>query len=303
MKKQLHILTALITLTTSSAIAQTTLISEFDFNGNLNDNLGNSTCISHNNQTTSYTSGTFNWTAVDTNGNGGGLQISLPDALFTEDNYSVFIRFQFSETSGYRKITDFSNLSSDEGLYVNSSLRLYSSGNYGPATIPADSTIQLLLTRDNTNDSTIVYLWDGINLSTQSISHDQGGDYIATLSGNERILYFFADDSLTDSEYTLSGNVDQIRIWNGVAGIDEFLGIQEAFSQAISISPNPANEIVTIRFGENVDGEAGVYSLQGECLMRQQLNQQNEITFAVQELPRGIYIIRLNDSCYRLVKQ
>jgi hypothetical protein len=303
MKKQLYILTALITITASSAIAQTTLISEFDFNGNLNDNLGNSTCISHNNLTTSYTSGTFNWTAVDTSGNGGGLQITLPDTLFTEDNYSVFMRFQFSETSSYNKIIDYSNLSFDQGLYVNGSLRLYSSGNYGPVTIPADSTIQILLTRDSITDSTIVYLWDGINLSAQSVSYDQNGDFIASLSGNERMLYLFADDSLTLTEYTSTGSVDQIRIWNGVVGIDEFLGIQEAFSQAISISPNPANEKVTIRFEENVDGEAGIYSLQGECLMKQQLNQQHEITFAVQEIPQGIYVIRLNDSCYRLVKQ
>jgi hypothetical protein len=86
--------------------AQATLVSQFDFNGNLNDKFAVSTASLHNNASTSFTNGVFSFTA-NNSGEGGGLKLLVPDASFTEDNYSISLDFKVPTVSGYRKIVDF----------------------------------------------------------------------------------------------------------------------------------------------------------------------------------------------------
>lgn len=302
-KKVLY--SAVLLALSSSLNAQVTLVSRFELNNNMSDAIGNATCASNNNIATSYDAGIFSWTANDTIGNGGGLKITIPDALFTENNYSVAVRFRFSETAGYRKLIDYSNLDSDRGLYVNSSLRLYNSGNYGPTEIPVDSMIYVVITRNSTNDSTHTYLWDGNTLRTESIALDTQGDYVAALSGTDRVLFFFADDSTTMSEYSYSGMVDEITIWNGVISPVDLgvAGTPELSEALLACFPNPATDFITVRTSKEYTGEAGLFTLQGKRVQVQQVDAAHAVTFDLTTLPSGMYFVRCGNSIQPIVKR
>lgn len=302
MKKVLCI-TWLISTTLISVFSQATLISQFDFNGNLNDNLSNGTCTSYNNSVTSYTSGSFNWTS-DSNDAGGGLKITLPDAIFLENHYSILIDFKFSETSSYRKILDQSNRTSDQGTYVNYQLRLYSFGGYGSTTINPDSNFTIILTRDSTDDTTRLYLWDGVNIVLESFGADVSDDFVSQLSATNRVLHFFADDSSTTSEYSLSGSVNQIKIWNGIATASQLLGFQnEDMVADFMFYPNPTTNVSYVQFEHPVSGLFEVYTIAGELVSSSILANQLKIDLDLSSVPSGMYLARFNNKTIRFIRE
>jgi hypothetical protein len=281
------------------------LLSQFNFDNNLQDFTSNSECTEYNTQNASFSGGIFSWEA-GAGTNGGGLRIAVPDAIFTEDDFSMAIDFSFSDVSGYRKIVDFSDLQVDQGLYVNGSLRLYSDGNYGPTNFVADSMHRILLTRDGLNDTTRVYLFNGTSLMEESKAFDGAMNYVPALVGADRVFYLFIDDSLTFLEHTSMGKVDNVRIWNGVVDMNDYLnffGIEELGEASFTGFPNPAQNVFHVRSEVMLSGEVRLQAADGRILDHKKLHEVKEFSFDVVHLPAGVYFVHYGEQALRFVKK
>lgn len=284
---------------------QALLLSQFNFDNTFSDYTGNSECTAFNTLNPSFLGGVYSW-ETDQASNGGGLRIAIPDAIFTENNFSMAIDFSFSEISGYRKIVDFNEMQGDQGLYVNDQLRLYSVGNYGTTSFVPDSMHRILITRDAANDTTRVYLYNGATLQEESEAFDGALDFVPVLIGAERVFYLFVDDSTTMSEFSSMGKVDMVRIWNGVADLNDymtFFGIDELNHANFTGFPNPAAEVFTVRSDQALSGEVLLQGVDGRILERKTVNEAAEFTFDVAHLPTGIYLVSHGNSQIRFVKK
>jgi hypothetical protein len=83
-----------------------TLIHDYQFQNNLADSFGGPSLVSLGG---TVGSGTYTF--------GAQQGLSLSNALLNSADYSLFMNFEFSSASGYEKIVDFKNLTSDNGLY------------------------------------------------------------------------------------------------------------------------------------------------------------------------------------------
>lgn len=278
------------------SFSQSTLISQFDFDGNMNDLLGNSNCSSYNLLDANYNNGIYSWTG-DTLSNGGGLTISIPDAAFTEENYSIEVIFKFSEVNGYRKVIDFKNQSEDYGLYFNNQVRIYSSGNYGTTNLYGDTTYTLLFVRDGSDSTLYAYLQLGDTLSMESLGHDDYNDtFIPALIGGNRVFNFFMDDSSTISEFSRFVSVDRIRIWNGIADLSALLGTEEiqGSTTTVNIFPNPADHFLNIQFEEEQQGILEITDLTGKLVYQSALPPTRNTQLDISSFTQGVYILNIN---------
>ena len=139
--------------------------------------------------------------------------------------YTITTSFDFDTTNSWRKIIDFKDLASDNGLYnLNTELYFVNSA-FGPSgTFTAGLAATVVLTRDGGTGLVTGYV-NGV----QQISFtDAAGD--AIISGP---LRFFQDDTFTGGREASSGFVDYITISNSVdapAG-----GVPEPASWALMI--------------------------------------------------------------------
>ena len=164
----------------------------------------------------------------------------LNDPNIPINNYSIELVFTFDATTGYRKIIDFSDRVSDEGLYVlNNSLVFY-------AETAAVGTLvsgynHLVFSRAS-NNTTIIYLNGNEVLSF----NDTNG--LADLSPNGD-LYLFVDDTKVSGEHS-AGNVSFIGLYSSVLTAAEVLTRYNTVSNgnpklpniALALSPSSVTE-------------------------------------------------------------
>lgn len=287
------------------AQAQATMICQFDFNGNLIDDLGNGTINSFENLTVNYSGSELNWIAdsVSSASAGGGLQLTIPDAVLNDMNYSIRIDFRLGKTSGYRKIIDFQEREVDAGLYVNDQLRVYSGGNYGDSTLSANTDYSILFTRSTADDTARVYIISGNSFIEQSKTADLMMDFMPKLVGSDRVLNFFHDDTSTFSEFSPTGTVALIQVWNGIVTPGQVFGTEEQPSITLQVYPNPASDFAMVQFPEPVSGTLEVFDVQGRLVSSAILQEQLNYSLNMQEWKRGIYTVRLGHTTTRLIKQ
>ena len=107
--------------------------------------------------------------------------------------------------TGFRKVIDFKNGSTDDGLYVlDGCLTFFPKEQDALTKIGSDSYVQIVLTRDA--DRLVGYV-DGVR---QFAFNDRGG--LAQVGGSDS-LRFFVDDVTTTGEWS-SGAVSQIRLFD-----------------------------------------------------------------------------------------
>jgi hypothetical protein len=116
-----------------------TLTDDYQFENTLADSLGGPSLVSLGG---SVGAGEYSF--------GAQQGLSLSNALVDDSNYSIYLDFEFDQESGYRKIVDFKNLASDNGLYnLNTDLNYYNF-NFGPTgAFTAGTFAQVVLTRDS----------------------------------------------------------------------------------------------------------------------------------------------------------
>ncbi len=179
-----------ISLSTNAA-----LIKSYDFNGNLEDSLGNGL------------------TLTDSGGVIGGGRYSflsnqglrLASALPSTTDYGIEIRLQINDSvAGFNKLIDFQDLASDLGLYeLNGTIDFFTTGpNMGSVALNTDFTVGLAR-----SGGQIEVFLDGISLFTAA----DGSNEAVPIAN---VLNFFEDDFHTSQGEAFAGSVDFIRIHN-----------------------------------------------------------------------------------------
>lgn len=284
------------TLLNLNSFAQTTLISDFKFNNNLIDEKGNGLISTYNIQENSYDQGIFNWKSDTLSKNGGGLIYTIPQQLFDHNLFSILVTFKFEETQGYKKLIDFSGSLLDEGIYVNRQIRMYPSSEYVDSMILPDQFYTILLSKDSAQDTAYIHLVKNNQLIKLAGINGLKFRYNVKLRNNKREIRFFHDDSSTLSEFSPSGSVDQITIWNGIAGLNDINQLKlkpiNKLNQ-IKIYPQPASETIELESNITIN-EIQIYNTQGQLVYSIISNYSPLYNIDVSNLKSGLYYMHIN---------
>ncbi|MBF0158572.1 MAG: pre-peptidase C-terminal domain-containing protein [Magnetococcales bacterium] len=201
----------------------TTLTSHYTFNGQIIDLINNDpvtvygTSGDPSNATSTFGSDATGpyWSWTSTNARGGGFTIEAD--LADKGSYTLAMRFRFGDMSGYRKIIDYRNRTTDDGLYILNGFVNFYPLNTGSVAYAANDLIDLIATRDASSDLLTIYLSDGHGGYVKALEiHDTTGISEPSLTSNGLARFgFFYDDLRTGGEATQSGKVYQISLWDG----------------------------------------------------------------------------------------
>jgi hypothetical protein len=158
-----------------------------------------------------------------------GLNVS--SVLSDTGNYSIVIDFSFQTLDGYRKILDFKNQASDDGLYdLNTDLNYYNFSFSPPGVFSADVPARVVLTRDSSDDDVVGYV-NGVEQISFTDSSDD-----AVFSGPNGIMRFFEDDTVTGGREASAGLATAISIYDGALTAAEVAALG-----GVSSVPEPAS--------------------------------------------------------------
>lgn len=144
---------------------------------------------------------------------GNGLTLAT-NGVIASDSYSIVMLVRLDTVSSFRKLVDFTNGTSDDGLYdYSGELDLYP-GNVGSnAVFQAGTYSQVVLTRDGTSDQVTGYV-DGV----QQIQFTDSSNYAVVDASNT--MRFVIDDESTKSEES-GGAIARLRLYDGVLSSGE----------------------------------------------------------------------------------
>jgi hypothetical protein len=150
---------------------------------------------------------------------GGGLVYD--NQSFITGSYSIHIFFEFNLLSGYQRIIDFKNSSTDRGMYTLADcLNFYNNGNVGTCPFFVANTYYLIsIIRDAATNLVNVYV-NGQPFVTNY--NDAAGDY-NPVSSTSPILFFRDDNAVTCEDR--DGTVKYISLKNSVSTPAEVLTV------------------------------------------------------------------------------
>jgi hypothetical protein len=145
---------------------------------------------------------------------GGGWRF-VTSGEMRNDAYSVVILFRFEETAGWRRLLEFKNGTSDNGLYLlNGRLTFYPRPATGARTVGVNEYVQVILTR--AANGVVRGFVDG---AQQWQFTDTTGD---ALISSASVLFFFLDEGGPAGGTEESGGaVARIRVFNRPLSNDE----------------------------------------------------------------------------------
>jgi hypothetical protein len=204
----------------SASPARATLIHDYEFQNSVADSLGGPSLT------------TLGGTVGPSSYNFGAEQgLSLSGALSAAQSatYTIDLVFKFDTLSGFRKIVDFKNLASDNGVYNLSTDMNYFNFSFGPnGAFTAGTYARVDLTRDNSTGLVVGYV-NGV----QQISFtDSSSD--AVFNAANHIINFFQDDNVTGGRESSSGSVRQIRIFDTALSATEVAALGPAVPEPSS---------------------------------------------------------------------
>src|SRR5581483_4712292 len=140
---------------------------------------------------------------------GAGQGPSLSGAI-APATYSIEMLFSIDSTSGYRKLLDFKNRSSDDGLYnLDTALNFYPVTTGPSGALAAGRMHHLVVTRDGATDRFVGYV-DGVRQIDFTDSANR-----AVFDGPGNIIHLLRDDTVTAGENP-TGFLDRVRIYDVV---------------------------------------------------------------------------------------
>lgn len=186
----------------------------YDLNGNLDDAMGGPSLVAN--------GGVLGASSYQFGANQGlGLANALPASEYTLD-----MAFRFAATSGWRKIVDFKNLSSDAGIYsYDSWLQICDCSTQinGPAgDFVSNQMLRLTLTRNATTNMVDGYV-NGV-LRASYLDSSQ----IFVFDAANQIGNFFIDDFATGQGEASGGEVDFIAVYDHALTAGEIAGTANA---------------------------------------------------------------------------
>jgi hypothetical protein len=163
----------------------------------------------------SFSGGALNWRNADATG--AGIKLVSPQLTSTSE-YSIALRFSLGNVSGYRKIVDFKDRSSDNGLYIRSGvIEAYPYSTSGQTPFSNGDIIDLILVR-NASGLVNAYVYNnGAYLDVLQSSPPNDG--AAGPNQNSFVpqggaFNFFVDDTVATGENPSSGSVYSIKLYN-----------------------------------------------------------------------------------------
>ncbi|MFM9084208.1 MAG: hypothetical protein ACKOQ7_10090, partial [Actinomycetota bacterium] len=213
----------------------------------------------------------WTWTSTSTLA-GGGFSI-LTNSVIGE-NDTIALKFSFSPVSGWRKIIDYQNRTTDEGFYYYDGRMQYYPGRTGSVVYPVNTVLDLVIVRDNggtpsptfSDDTFTVYGVGSNNVLTQLIQYnDTSGDSIPYATGGKTKLGFFYDDVAYAGEATTSGKVYDLRFWSGSAlSTANLTAAATRPAAGTNVVGNPASQSVTVTWTGVTDATTYIASLLGQ---------------------------------------
>ena len=172
----------------------------------------------------------WSWSGATAPGTGltlSGLPINDVGSSF--GSYSIGMRFSLGQVSGYRRLIQFQD--ADIGQYVfDGAFRFYDNGNNpSGGSITANTTVDFVLTRTTTG--TVTGYVNGSSIPV--LSFLDGSD---ARTDSNRTLQFFRDNT-GGSDFSTSGNVSLLRVWNGLLTAAEI-------PTAMTIVPEPTTAVL-----------------------------------------------------------
>ena len=156
----------------------------------------------------------------------------LVDPAINASTYTIEAWFKFDTVSGYRRILDFRNRTSDTGLYnLSGSLNFYGATTASVSDFVAGQLMHVVVTRLAETGEFAGYVNGQLRLAFTDTSS------LATLSGPEKQLYFFTDDNAVGNEVS-SGSVDFIRLYDQALSGEQVLSLYN--TGAPTAVPEPA---------------------------------------------------------------
>lgn len=151
-----------------------------------------------------------------------GVDLPGMDNVIPRDSYTIVVLMRFDDISGYRRIIDFANRQSDDGLYSdNGDLAMYDQAEAANPTIAAGHWAQVVLTRSSAGR--LKGFVDGV----RQFSFDDSSTRLGVVTA-DNFLGFFRDDGTEDT----SGAVARIRLYDGP--------LSESKVAALSLIPPPS---------------------------------------------------------------
>lgn len=145
---------------------------------------------------------------------GANQGLTLSGAINASGPYSIELTFDFDAVSGFRKIVDFKNRASDNGLYnLNGNLNFFNRVTGPDAVFTPGGLVDVVLTRAATGQVT------GYAAGMQELTFDDSVQQDATFVPG--VATFFADDFATSQREASSGFVRRIRVFDTVLGADD----------------------------------------------------------------------------------
>ena len=206
------------------AQAAAVLVHDYQLNGSLADALNGPSLVAIN---ANGTNGSIGATGFSFPTNAG---LQLTNGLFDAANYSIEMSFSFDAISGYRRIIDFKNRTTDTGLYNLSGAINFYPYTTGTAIFSPGGAVNIIVTRDDASDAFAVYANGDLILALQ----DTAGD--AIFSTADQMVNFFRDDTRVANEAS-SGFVDKIRFFDGALTATEARCLQTGSPQACGVPP------------------------------------------------------------------
>lgn len=141
---------------------------------------------------------------------GNGLKLSPTTGVVSSDAYTIVVLFEFDSVSGYRRIVDFKNGTSDNGLYVHDGkLEFFPHASGAAAPLAANRYVQVVLTRNASSKEVVGYV-DGVQ---QFSFTDSSND--AVIDANDNLRFFKDNASGGASTEHSAGSVGRVRLYNG----------------------------------------------------------------------------------------
>ena len=183
-------------------VAQAALLHDYQLNGTYADSLGGPSLVPN-----GGTLGPDGYTFA------AGQGLTLSNALAAPGSYSIEMGITLDNTDSYRKLLDFKNRTSDNGLY-NSDTSLYfydlDQGEDGAFAAGVPATVRL--TRNGVTGEVVGY----VNGIEQIRFIDTEGDAVFSAANN--IITVLRDDTIQNTEHP-SGFLDFVQISDGPAGL------------------------------------------------------------------------------------
>jgi hypothetical protein len=192
----------------SSASAQTS-VADYNFQNDLQSTVGGAPALVNLGTGNAFEQDTVDGLVTTVLGFpiGNGVALANASTVFPDSIYTIVAFFRFQSITSWRRIIDFKNRTSDNGLYsYYAKLQFYGPGATGTdASIQAGSFIQVVLTRDAAKN-VVGY----VNGSQQISFVDNNGEAVVNASDT---LSFFRDDLRVPNENS-AGSVARITIYN-----------------------------------------------------------------------------------------